>query len=254
MTAPVMAGAEPFSAPGGNVGALVLHGFTGNPFEMRPVAERLAAAGYAVELPRLPGHGTALEDMIPTRWADWSGTVESTYAELAGRTEKVVVVGLSMGGALALSLAERHPEIAGIVAINPVAEPPGDELREAVHELLASGDEVMAGIGSDIARPDVTQPAYEGTPLAPALSLFEAVEDVAVGLPSIHCPVLLLSSREDHVVPSSNGDLVAATVSGPVERIWLERSYHVATLDFDAELIETKTVEFVGKVTAGTAP
>ena len=76
MTAPIVPGAEPASFTGGPHGILVLHGFTGDPSSMRPLAESLAAAGYTVELPRLPGHGTAMEDMLPTRWADWSGAAE----------------------------------------------------------------------------------------------------------------------------------------------------------------------------------
>src|SRR6267378_65406 len=106
---PILPGAEPFSAPGGPHGALVLHGFTGNPSSMRGVAEALAAAGFAVELPLLPGHGTSVEDMITTGFADWSSTVEQAYLELAGRVASVVVVGLSMGGTLAAWVTARNP-------------------------------------------------------------------------------------------------------------------------------------------------
>ena len=88
-------------------------------------------------------------------------------------------------------------------------------------------------------------------PVAAGLSLFEAAADVEAHLADIHCPVLLLSSREDHVVDSGNGDVVEARVSGPVERIWLEDSYHVATLDNDAPLIEAKVVEFATAVLGG---
>jgi carboxylesterase len=109
---------------------------------------------------------------------------------------------------------------------------------------------VMDGIGSDIALPDATELSYAGTPVAPLLSLFEAVPGVSADLPSIRCPVLLFSSRDDHVVPPSNGDLLAASVSGPCERVWLERSFHVATLDYDREEIERRTVTFVDRVTA----
>ena len=107
---------------------------------------------------------------------------------------------------------------------------------------------------SDIARPDVVEVTYEGTPLSAVLSLFEGIEDVALGLPEIRCPVLLFSSREDHVVPSTSGDLVEASVGGPCERVWLERSYHVATLDYDRDEIEDRAVSFVTAVTAGAVP
>lgn len=249
-----MAGAEPFSAAGGPEGVLVLHGFTGNPFSMRPLAESLAKAGHAVELPLLPGHGTAVDDMLETRWADWSAAAEASYRDLAARCESVAVAGLSMGGTLSCWLAERHAEISGIAVINPLVEPPTDDLVAAVQSLLEAGTSVMDGIGSDIALPDATELSYAGTPVAPLLSLFEGVREVSADLSSIRCPVLLFSSREDHVVPPSNGDLLAASVSGPCERVWLERIFHVATLDYDREEIERRTVAFVGRVTAASIP
>ncbi|HLY83237.1 MAG TPA: hypothetical protein VKQ71_09625, partial [Acidimicrobiales bacterium] len=73
MADPVLDGAEPFSARGGRAGALLLHGFTGSPWSMRPVAEALAATGFTVELPLLPGHGTSVDDLAETGWEDWSG-------------------------------------------------------------------------------------------------------------------------------------------------------------------------------------
>jgi carboxylesterase len=251
VTAPVMAGAEAFSAEGGPDGVLVLHGFTGNPFSLRGVAERLADAGLTVELPLLPGHGTAVDDMLPTRWADWSGAAEAALERLAARCRTVAAVGLSMGGTLALWLAERHPELAGLVLVNPLADPPADEFLQTVRDLVAAGTETVDGIGSDIAKPDTAELSYPATPLAPALSLFEAVGQVAADLPEIRCPVLILSSRQDHVVAPASGDRVAAEVAGPVERVWLERSYHVATLDWDRDEVESRTVAFVTAVLAG---
>src|ERR1700730_14201720 len=119
MSDPVMPGAEPLSVAGGPAAALVLHGFTRSPHSMRPIAEALAAAGFTVELPLLPGHGTSVDDMLQTSWDDWSSAAEAAYLELAGRAERVVVAGLSMGGTLACWLAARHPELAGLVCINP---------------------------------------------------------------------------------------------------------------------------------------
>src|SRR5437762_8177816 len=97
----LMEGAEPFSAVGGPVGVLVCHGFTGNPQSMRGLAEAFAAAGFSVELPLWPGHGTSIDDMLTTGWPDWSAAAEAAYADLASRCGKVVVAGLSMGGTLA---------------------------------------------------------------------------------------------------------------------------------------------------------
>src|SRR3954470_15623057 len=126
----VMKGAEPFSAKGGPAGVLVVHGFTGNPQSMRPLAEAFAAAGFTVELPLLPGHGTAIEDMVPTGWVDYSGAVEAAYTDMADRCEKVVVAGLSMGGTLTVWLAAQHPEIAGIVLVNALVDPPDPSFKD----------------------------------------------------------------------------------------------------------------------------
>ena len=243
-------GAEPWSHAGGPDGALVLHGFTGNPGSMRGVAEALAAAGFTVELPRLPGHGTTVDDMIPTGWSDWLGHAEATYQDLAARCERVVVVGLSMGGALTAALGATHPEIAGLVCINAVVSvPPG--MREAVQEVLATGADRFAGIGSDIADPDVVETAYAETPLAPLLTLFDASDELGDDLTRITSPMLIVTSTQDHVVPPENSDIIAAQVAGPVERLRCERSFHVVTMDYDKDLVIQAVVDFAAKVTAG---
>ncbi len=251
MTAPIIAGAEPWSAHGGSHGVLVLHGFTGNPQSLRPLAEACAAAGFSVDLPLLPGHGTVLEDMLPTRWADWSSGAEAAYRALADRCDQVVVTGLSMGGTLACWLAEQHPDLAGIAVVNPIIQAPDEEFRQNIATLLEGGTEVFDAIGSDIKQEGMVESAYPGTPLAPVLSLFEAADGVRARLGRIHCPTLLLSSREDHVVDPVSGDVLAGAVGGPLERIFLENSYHVATLDWDAPLLEAAVVEFAGKVLGG---
>jgi len=97
---------------------------------MRPLAQALAAAGFSVELPLLPGHGTSVGDMVPTRWSDWSSVAEAAYGDLAGRSDRVFVAGLSMGGSLAIWLAERHSDIAGIIVVNPLVDPPASSFRD----------------------------------------------------------------------------------------------------------------------------
>ena len=246
---PVFEGAEPFSAPGGPHGALVLHGITGTPASVRGLAAALAGAGFAVEAPLLPGHGTSMEDLLKKRWGDWWGTVRSAHADLAARCERVVVAGLSMGGTLACRLAT-EADVAGVVCVNPMIEPPAPSFLDILEGLLAEGVEVMPGIGGDVARPtERREPAYGGTPVAPTLSLMRAVADLEPRLDRIRAPLLLFTSRHDHVVPPSSSDVLARRVGGPVERVLLERSYHVATLDWEADLIERRSVEFALEVT-----
>ncbi len=241
MPADVIPGAEGWAAAGGPAGALVVHGFTGTPATVRPVAEALVDAGFSVAVPRLPGHGTAIADMVPTRFTDWSAAVEDAYVTLARSCSRVVVVGQSMGATLACRLAARHPEIAGVVAVNPLVEPVDPELKELVQLLLDAGEVVGAGTGRDLADPNATDIAYWGSPLAAALSLYEALDDLQPELARIACPVLIITSAEDHVVPPRNSDSLAALVHGPVERLRLERSYHVATLDHDKDLLAART-------------
>ena len=250
MPAPIIPGAEPFSGEGGPHGALCCHGFTGNPNSMRPLGQALNAAGFAVEVPLWPGHGTSMDDMLRTGWDDWSSAAEAAYAELAARCDKVVVVGLSMGGTLAAWLAARHPEIAGLILVNPATEPMAQEGIDLIKAMLEVGEEISPAIGSDIADPDVVEIAYDGTPLRPLLTLIEHQDELDELLPRITCPVLLMTSTNDHVVSPTASDYLAARVSGPVERVTLERSYHVATLDYDRHLIEERAVEFARKVTA----
>lgn len=251
MTSPIISGAEPWSHTGdGHGGAVVLHGFTGNPSSMRGVAEALAAAGFHVELPLLPGHGTSVDDMLPTRWADWAGEAEAAYQRICQRATSVVVVGLSMGGSLTLRLGADHPEIAGLVCINPAAQPQVAELVDLLRGMADGGTAVMPGIGSDIADPEAKESAYEGAPIEPLLSLMlDGIEPLSHDYAQMRMPLLLMNAPQDHVVEPAQADYLADRYGGPVERISLERSYHVATQDYDKDLIFESTTGFAKRVT-----
>jgi carboxylesterase len=254
---PLIPGAEPWShvaVPSDAPGALVVHGFTGNPGSMRGLAEAFAAAGFHVEMPRLPGHGTIVDDMLDTRWADWAGEAEAAYQRLRVRTDRVVVAGLSMGGSLTLRIGADHPEVAGLVCINPATQPQPTEVLEVLNGLLADGTTLIPGIGSDIADPDAKESAYEGTPVAPLVSFMtEGLAPLAQSYPAITVPLLLMTSPQDHVVAPEQSDFLAGLYGGPVERVVLSRSYHVATQDFDKELIFERSVEFASRVTGAAA-
>ncbi len=253
----VLPGAEPWShaapdpAGGRAPGVLVIHGFTGNPSSMRGIAEAFAAAGFHVELPRLPGHGTTLDEMQATRWADWTAEVEAGYQRLAARSSKVVAAGLSMGGSLSLWAALQHPEIAGLICINPATEPPDDESRAAVAAVLADGTDVLPAIGSDIADPDMAESAYDATPIRPLVSLIDdGLTPLSTRYAELSMPLLLFTSRGDHVVEPVQSEHLAANYGGDVDHRWLERSYHVATLDFDRDVIAVEAAAFATRVTA----
>jgi carboxylesterase len=244
----VMPGCEAWShAAGSPVGVLVLHGFTGTPASMRDIAKALAAAGHDVELPRLPGHGTSVDDMLSTTWHDWTAEVESAYQRLASRVERVVVVGLSMGGTLTLRMAFDHPSIAAIACVNPATKARPAKVLAAIDELIAEGTSVVPGEGrSDIADPDCFDTAYDGTPMVPLRSLLlDGIAPMSDRYVELMMPLRLFTSRNDHVVDPGDSVHLAASYGGPVEHTWLERSFHVATRDYDRELIIAELTTFV---------
>lgn len=245
-------GAEPWShvAADGAAGVLALHGFTGSPASMRGVAEAVASAGFHVELPRLPGHGTRVEDMLPTRWADWAGEAAAALDRLADRTDRVVVAGQSMGGSLALWLALRRCRHDGLVLVNPATQPQPADVRAMIAELLADGMDVVPGGESDIAEDGAVDISYPGTPLAPLISfLDDGLAPMTDRYGELAMPLLLFTSRQDHVIEPRQSEHLAATYGGPVDHRWLVRSYHVATRDLDRHDIEAATVEFALAVT-----
>ena len=248
-----MPGADAMSHEGsGTVGVLVLHGFTGNPSSMRSLAETMADLGHHVEMPRLPGHGTTVEEMMETGWGDWTAEVTAAHKRLDERVDEVVVMGLSMGGSLTLWSGLNLPGISGIVCINPATMPQPAEMLDMMREMVADGTPVAPGIGSDIADPDVVETAYDGTPLVPLLSFQD--EGLAVmhdKYGDLTMPLLLITSRQDHVVDPNNSEHLAEAHGGDVEHVWLERSYHVATQDFDADDINKIAGEFTARVTGG---
>ena len=242
-----MPGCAPIShRNGASTGVVVLHGFTGNPSSMRGVARALIAAGYDVELPRLPGHGTTIDDMVTTGWTDWFAETERAVDDLAGRTERVVLLGQSAGGTLALAAAFGRPHVVGVVCINPATCTRDEPTMAMVDELIEDGFEIVPGEGSDIADPDSSDIAYDGTPLRPLRSLVtDGIVPITGRFGELTVPLRLFTSRDDHVVPPSDSEHLASTWGGPVEHTWLERSYHVATLDHDRELVIAGAVDFV---------
>ena len=233
-------------------GALVLHGLTGSPQGVAGLGAALAAAGFEVEMPLLPGHGTSPEDLAGCGWNEWSAAADTAYQRLARRGGPVVAAGLSVGGALAASVAAGRPDVAGLAVVNPLVDPPAEGFLATLEAFLAAGEGFLPGVGNDIADPDAVEVAYDRLPVAALLSLSRGLVALRPRLIEVRCPVLILTSRHDHVVPSVSSDVVAGAVSGPVERVWLERSQHVATLDLDREELERRVVEFAVRAVAGS--
>ena len=242
---PLMPDAEPWSIDGDGVGVLVLHGFTGSPKSVKPWGLALGEQGWTVRVPRLPGHGTRWQDMNITTWEDWYAEADRNLGDLRQRCDRVFVMGLSMGGSLSLRLAQVHgSEIDGLVLVNPAVhtERPDRFLLPVVSRLIGS----FPGISNDIAKEGVDEGAYDRLPLKAAHSLSKMWAIVKQDMPRITQPMLLFRSRQDRVVEPSNAAYILANVSSPdVSEVVLERSYHVATLDHDADLINDGSIEFV---------
>ena len=251
-TAPpdVLPGAEPFAFPGGNgpdgrTGVLLVHGFTGTPMSMRPWGEHLAAEGFAVRCPLLPGHGTNWQDCNTSRHDQWTTAVERAFDQLSADCDRVFVAGLSMGGTLATRLAEVRPDdVAGLLLVNPALLT--QRLDAKLLPLIARLTGSWAPIASDIKKPGVTELAYPRLPTRAMMQLRRLWAATRADLGRVSAPVIVFHSVEDHVVEPVNSTVLLAGVgSSDTTEVLLEDSYHVATLDNDAPTIFAGSVDWI---------
>lgn len=235
--------ASPFYYSGNETGVLLIHGFTGTTQSMRFLGEAFRDVGYTVLAPRLAGHGTAPQDMEVRTYIEWMHDVEDAYAELKEMCDNIFVVGLSMGGTLALHLAEKYNDITGVIAINAAINMP--EFKKTYEDFVEQGERFVAGIGSDIKEEGVKELAYRQSPVKAMEQLLLLMDEVREKLSVIKMPALIFSSDEDHVVPPNNSQLIFDHIqSEEKEFVRLEESYHVATIDNDKELIVSKCLQF----------
>ncbi len=255
----VIEGAEPWSSPGegdnARLGVVCIHGFTGNPNSMRPLGEALASRGYAVEVVRLPGHGTTPQDMQTTTYADWRGHVVDVLAELAGRTDRRIAVGLSMGGTIAVDLlGARHEHLDGAVAVNSTILNRDGLLAKVapyLEKLIPMVPAKAAGlVENDMAKPGGDERAYDKVPARSANSFLAELPRIRAQLLDLTAPLTVAYSPQDHSVPAKNSKslLELANRSSDLRELVLERSFHVATLDWDADRIEQAAVDLLDKL------
>ena len=255
-------GAEPWSATGsgrrGRTGVLVVHGFTGNPIATRPLGQHLAAEGYTVEVPLLPGHGTSHQDLARSRYADWYGAVDRLVDHLGGRCDEVVLIGHSMGGTIALDLAARRAaDIDAVVVINPAIRAPAGllpRLSGVLQYLLPYVPRDLAGLPTDdLVADGVEEGAYALVSARAARSLLGELPRVRAGLIDVVAPLLVVRSREDHSVdPADALEVLQLAASRDLRQLVCERSYHVPQLDLDAALVATTVSAFLAEVLAVT--
>lgn len=223
---------------------LLIHGFTGSRTPLLPWAAALEKAGFTTAIPVLPGHETRWQDLNRVPFSQWIRATEEAFDALASEHRQVFVAGLSMGGALALHLATRR-RVAGLVLVNPglVIDSPVAPYARLIHPVVRS----VAPISNDIAMPGADEKAYPRTPVAAVAQLYRLFAQTRARLPLVEAPVLLLRSAVDHVVSERSVHALLEGLDPAVEvrRIRLERSQHVATLDYDADVIFERTIEFL---------
>lgn len=259
MSAPIRPGAEPLSRVGegplAHVGILLLHGFTGSPVSLRPLAELLSKRGFAVELPLLPGHGTTPRDLLPFRYADFRAEALAALGRLRARTQKVVAVGLSMGGTLVLDLATSE-QLEGVVSINAQILDRGGvivKLAPLLEKVVPIVPASMAGLSKNDIKKGGDEDAYDQVAAAAGNSLVRALPEVRGRLGSVSAPLLVIYSRDDHSVPPENSKALASLVgSKSVTVLELTESYHVATLDHDLPLIEESIASLAESISKTT--
>lgn len=242
---------EPFDLVGDDeVGVVLVHGFTGTPYEVRYLGDQLAKGGYTVRGPRLPGHGTTVADLDQTTWEDWAEAVERAVDSLRVRCHRVAVVGQSLGGLLALHLASHRPDV---VAVASLAAPLWLEgLSARVAKWTGPGG-ALARIrsipklgGSDVRdrRAKAENPCYDAIPTRALAQLMQFMQIADAALPAVTQPVLVLHAQQDHTAPVACAARIAERTRAVRTRI-LPESYHLIAVDVERDIVAAEVTRFL---------
>lgn len=232
------------------IAVLLLHGFTGSPWELRPVGEALAARGAHVVCPRLPGHGTTPEAMLWAGLGEWLGAATAALESLRG-ARRVALVGLSMGGLLAMVLAARfRGRVQGLVLMAPALKLRARDARLLKRLRWLPGLDVkeqwIVKKSTDIESAEVRAgaPILPRYPLSRVLDLFELEDLARQAEPRIGCPSLIIGAVNDHVVDTD--EVMALHKRLPFSRrLLLQRGFHIIPRDTDRALALTEISHFV---------
>ena len=247
----LIANSESFYLSGGKTGVLLLHGFTGSPASVLPWAQGIHEAGYTVSVPRIAGHGTQWQDLNRSTWEDWYDSVETAFLTLKANCDRVFVGGFSVGGALALKLAQiRGSEIEGLLLLNPSIfdERKFFKLVPALKHILPS----VKGGPSDVAQSGAPVHGYGRIPLKALDSVRTLWKMVEHDLYLVDRPILIGYSINDHVVSPNCSHTIIDNVSSPsIREIIFERSFHNVSLDYEVEDLIAESVEYIQDVLTG---
>jgi carboxylesterase len=237
------------------IGVACLHGLGGTPHSVLPVTAAVHGAGYPTVAPMLPGHGTSPDALSGCTWEQWLDAVDATASELRHRCARIVLVGQSMGGSLALQIASRRDDIVGVATINAIATPPDPDAMDHFDLLLSRGRTMQPAGEPDLRDPHAHDTAYAELPLAALREMARGGGLVHELLPSIEVPVLVISSDNDSVVDPFNSDVLAERLprADLVRRLHLPKSGHVAALDLDRELLCRELLTWLAMLTDGSA-
>lgn len=240
----VIPGAEEFFFQGSSIGCLLVHGFTGSPSEMRLLGEYLAAKGYTVHGVRLAGHGTSPEDMLRTDYTQWYRSVEQGWQKLHGTCKKIFVIGLSMGGILALLMAGNYP-VQGVVSMcAPIYINNRKLFFLPIYRLFRTYETKKR---KTLPVDPIYSVSYDRMPLKCVASLLDLIDLVKPRLPQVTAPVLIMQSKVEHTVKPESAEFLYRNLTGTQQKelFWLYESGHVITLDNERETVFAKTAEFL---------
>ena len=248
-------------------GVLLIHGLTGAPAEMRPLARLLHRAGYTVHVPLLAGHCADSATLLRTGWRDWYASVEEAHTRLADQVGQVYVGGICAGASLALLLARRQPSIVGVAAYSMTFRYDGWAMprlawASSLIQLFAGlpglrdigfVEREPFGLKDEALRARVAKAqSAKGSdmldmfPLGSLRELYRLGRHVAREAPRIAAPTLIVHARDDDMSSLGNATRLRGLLGGPTELRILDDSYHMIHVDREHARVAALTADFFG--------
>lgn len=228
---------------------LLTHGFTATPVEVKPLGEKLFAAGYDVYAPLIPGHNQTPADLNNTKYTDWISYLENKLEGLFEKYDTVFVSGESMGGLLSCYLAERYEKIAGVILFAPAISIKNLHLLRFLKFVMPYMGDMDKDGGDD---EDLVYPwkGYKTRPTHAAFEMYKLQQIVKKDLDKIKMPVLVFQGSNDKTIDVKSSDIVIEKISSEQkELVVLEKSGHCVVLDVQFDEIVEKTIGFLSNLT-----